>query len=230
MQALTSILLELQHGLNTEIQTLTSTILELKNKLETENLKHALFEIQNDNENIKTELKKLQATCACTSATTAPQPTTTTLPSTRTITTTTKPATTTPFLHSCDEGWRNFNGHCFLFVKENKKWDDALAYCESMNSYLIEISTDAELEFAAEIIHELSGYIGFSWIGATDRVTEGTFVYQNSHQQVPKKYWRAGEPNNAYGSHCAAMVWYHGDLEFVDDRCSVKADFVCKKT
>ena len=98
-----------------------------------------------------------------------------------------------------------------------------------MNSYLIEISTDAELKFAAEIINDFCRYIGFFWIGATDRVTEGRFVYQHSQHLVPKKYRRAGEPNNAYGSHCAAMVWYHGDLKFVDDHCSVRGDYVCEK-
>ena len=102
--------------------------------------------------------------------------------------------------------------------------DNASAYCENRNSYLIEITTDEELEFARGLF---SRYM--FWIGATDREQDGTFIYQHSQQLVPGKYWAKGEPDNYYGEHCAYMWQYKGKLEFYDDNCRVYAYFVCEK-
>ena len=125
----------------------------------------------------------------------------------------TTPATTAPLLHSCGEDWTHFNGHCYLVVKEyGKTWDEASAY-------LVEITPKAELEFAAQLIHNYK-YAHF-WIGATDRAEEGRFVYQNSKQEVSEEYWGEGEPNNYRGNqHCAFMWsgWADG-LEFYDESC-----------
>ena len=175
-----------------------------------------------------TELTQLQGICTFTSTSS-----TSTKPTIEPTTPATDPSTqlnlTTPYLHSCDEGWRNFNGHCYLFVKGNKIWDDASAYCESMNSYLIEISTDEEREFAEELVLDYGRYYCL-WIGATDRVTEGRFVYQNSQQQVQKKYWAKREPDNDYGiEHWATMFLYYRELQLFNDGCNWNSYFVCEK-
>ena len=151
--------------------------------------------------NMKTEITKLQiATC-------------------------TQAATTTPFLQSCDKGWKHFNGHCYLVVEEEKTWDDASEYCENINSYLTEITTDTERDFGHEL---MVGYAMF-WTGATDRDIEGRFVYQHCKQHVPEKYWRAGQPDDSGGQHCALMGRYYGGLEFLDGRCNWKTYFACEK-
>ena len=203
-----------------------------QNRLESENqaLSQTILEIQNDYENMKTEnqdlsqnilemqtkLTKLQAICTTTPSST---PTTITTPTT---------TTSTPFLHSCDEGWRSFNGHCYLFVEEEKAWDDASSHCKKINSYLIEITSDTELEFAAELIRD-SRYYAF-WIGATDRAKEGRFVYQHSVQLVPEKYWPAAQPNNnRRDKHCAYMYLSYGNLELWDLNCIRDLHFVCEK-
>ena len=107
-----------QNNLETAVQALTSTILQLQNKLETESqaIKHTLFEIQHDNKDMKTELTQLQAKSSSTIT-----PATTAITTTTATTTTTKATTSPLFLHSCDEGWINFNGHCYLLVEEAKQ-------------------------------------------------------------------------------------------------------------
>ena len=131
---------------------------------------------------------------------------------------------------TCDEDWSSYNGHCYLVVEESKTWDDASAYCENINSYLIEITTDAELKFAAEVTRDYKKHYDF-WIGATDRELDGTFVYQRSKQLVPENYWCKGsEPNNYNGDeYCAGMSRYCGDLKFFDKSCRLERFFVCEK-
>ena len=99
-----------------------------------------------------------------------------------------------------------------------KTWDDASAYCMRRSSYLIQITTDPELEF----LNALPRYnkYGQFWIGATDRHIEGMFVYQHSRQLVPERYWRQGEPDNGAGDHhCAYMARFYGEFEVYDGRC-----------
>ena len=186
-----------------------------QDKLEIANqaLNQAMLEIQNDNENMRTELKKLQATCTCESTTRQ----------------TTIEPTTTPFLQSCEEGWKYFNGHCYRVVTEYKMWDRASAYCEKKNSYLIEITTNAEFEFTAtELVPPYSRVKRF-WVGATDRALEGTFVYQRSRHQIPRKYWGYMQPSNDFGNDCALITRVYGDLSVRDESCYYSCFFICEK-
>ena len=208
---------DMKTKMNKTITTLDN-LSEKQKEVEAENLalKFNITEIQNDYAQMKTELTKLQASCSTTPPTQSPQQTTT-------------PATTTPFLHTCDEGWRNFNGHCYLFILgEVGSWDNALAFCENRNSYLIEITTDAEREFAHELVSITSR--NMFWIGATDTdIEDGLFVYRHSRQRIPDNYWREGQPDNFNGiQHCFYMMVYD-DLELLDGTCSYPSYFVCEK-
>ena len=134
-------------------------------------------------------------------------------------------------LTKCDDSWEGFNGHCYLVVLVRKKWKDASAFCGSKSSYLIEITTDQELEFATELMRKTLGSHGF-WIGATDKKTNGTFVYQKSKRPVPENYWSEGQPDNYRGDeHCAGMYDYTqvGVVELFDTFCSYGRYFVCEK-
>ena len=65
---------------------------------------------------------------------------------------TTLQPTATTLLNPCDEGCESFQNHCYLDVSPKKTWDKASSFCESKNSYLIELTTHAEVEFASELI------------------------------------------------------------------------------
>ena len=144
---------------------------------------------------------------------------------------TTLQPTTTAHLNGCDEGWESFRHHCYLFVKQVKTWDDASAFCESKNSYLIELTTDAEFHFASEMLG--GSTMWWSWIGATDRGNEGTFVYQHSKRRVPEKYWRQGEPANRYDHSCVFVMYFRRRnrvyILLSVNACSSTLDFVCEK-
>ena len=131
----------------------------------------------------------------------------------------------------CDAGWTYFNGHCYLLVSmQRKSWDNASAYCEDITSYLIEITTDTEREFVNMLLRDYIRRWVWFWTGATDRDTEGTFVYQHSREHVPKEYWRIGEPNDYAGrEQCAGMTKYYGDFEFQDEPCIGNFNFICEK-
>ena len=200
-----------QNQLETQIKTLTTTVLELKSEIV----------------GLKSELTKLQDTCSSATVTSTD---TTNSNDSNTKGTTTEPLTSPPtFLRSCDEGWSNFDDHCYLIVKKGKSRDVASSFCELKNSYLIEINTDPEREFInTTLLRDYADY-GF-WTGATDRDTPENFVYQHSKEVVPEKYWHDGEPNNYTGNqHCVSMDLRNGDVKFWDITCSWWFWAVCEK-
>ena len=191
---------------------------ERQTNLETENqaLKQTIRVMKGNQEEIKGDVTYLQ--------TTLPPLQKPSLP----LQTTTQPTT---LLNSCDEGWESFNSHCFLFVEVPKTWDDASAFCESMNSYLIELTTDAEVEFIGELQHKNFPYVHSQfWIGATDRDSEGTFVYQHNKLHVPGKYWRESQPDNRFGiENCAVLIVDPvGGGSIYDDICHLTRYFYCE--
>ena len=166
---------------------------------------------------MKSELTKLQETLTP-PPTTASTTRTTTQPSTTTTMTTT---TKTAFLHSCDEGWENFQGHCYLYVKGGKTFDEATVYCNERNAYLTEITTDLEVEF----VIQLKGYYTV-WLGAQYSASEGRFVYTHNKQSVPEKYWATGEPDNRREDENCAYLSYSGLYAY---SCSKVMYFICEK-
>ena len=232
LEQMNSVLDELKlsyHKLETENRDLKETVVEQENDnkdlrelvAELQNNSKDLYktfgELQNDNKDLRdtvaelqTELTKFQAASLSTIAT---------IPS-------------VPQLHSCDEGWRRFNGHCYNVIEIGKSWYDASDDCRNRNSYLIELTTEAEHEFVKNETIMFSRF----WVGATGRGSQGQFVYQHSGEKVPGAYWRHGEPNNLFegDEQCVSMMWepfYFGfyRMKFLDDHCNLTRLFICEK-
>ena len=111
---------------------------------------------------------------------------------------------------------------------KGKPGDEALTYCQNRNSYLVEVTTSAEVEFLGERLQDRS--FTWFWTGATDRNVTGTFVYQHSNQQVPDQFWREGQPDDDWGNeHCVIMSRFVGDLKLYESQCDWDWFFVCEK-
>ena len=132
---------------------------------------------------------------------------------------------------ACITGWENFHGHCYFFSSVKKTWDEALEFCQSMNSYIVETDSDGEVNFVAT---KFKGKQVSFWVGANDRQEEGKFMWQNSEQLVPHAFWYKNEPNNSGGDeNCAAFYSttardFFGKLN--DDQCYNTRVFVCERS
>ena len=66
---------------------------------------------------------------------------------------------------SCEKNWTLFNNHCYQYITNIQSSDNALETCKSKDSYLVEITSDLEMEFVAGLSHGSF----FIWTGATDK-------------------------------------------------------------
>ena len=221
LEQMNSVLDELKlgyHKLETENRDTKKTVVELEN--DKKDLLETVAELQNNKKDLwktvvelKTDLTKLQA-ASLSAIVTAPS---------------------TLQLHSCDEGWGLFNGHCYDVIEMGKSWDDASDDCRDRDSYLIEITTDAEYKFVRnELLATFSIYSPL-WVGAKGRGSQEQFVYQHSGKQVPSAYWAHGA---SYGGddgdeRCVSMMkerfFGFDDLKFFDHRCNEHWWFICEK-
>ncbi len=98
-------------------------------------------------------------------------PPTTTAPTTTTTTTTTPTTTTTTPL--CDQGWDEFQGHCYLFSGSEfpTYWLSAEFSCGLDGAHLASIHSKDELDFVLSI-SPMS-----AWLGGSDIVAEVQKIY-----------------------------------------------------
>ncbi|XP_072018798.1 hyalin-like isoform X2 [Amphiura filiformis] len=111
----------------------------------------------------------------------------------------------------CEQGWTPYNGNCYWIQAPSvPSWNNARAMCQEMGGDLVIIDDQAENDFIRDLI-PTTGMLGY-WIGLTDTVNEGTFVWvdgrvaRNAGRDVLYTNWQAGEPNGAGIEDCTQMT------------------------
>jgi len=84
---------------------------------------------------------------------------------------------------------------CFVFVKTSAHHEDAVASCTAMNAHLAKVETAAQNTMIATLVTGAD-----SFLGASDVVTEGTFVWEDGTPLSFSKF-RTGEPSNGQGQY-----------------------------
>ena len=132
-------------------------------------------------------------------------------------------------LFTCEEvkGWEIFDSHCYFFSSNTLTWSEALSTCKSENSYMVELNYASEIQYVGSH-HSFQGHP--FWVGANDRETEGTFIWQKSLNEVNADYWRHGEPNNSGNEDCVMMDPHARSFGILNDiDCMAKVKFVCER-
>ncbi|XP_041810429.1 CD209 antigen-like protein E isoform X2 [Chelmon rostratus] len=130
----------------------------------------------------------------------------------------------------CQRGWTLLKSSCYYFsslrVSNSKKnWLDSRADCMSRGGDLLVINNLEEQQLMLDNFPKQSSggmwwQNGF-WIGLTDVVLQGTWVWVNNVTEMETIYWRTGQPDRAgpQSGNCAAFysytdtrkAWYNGN-------------------
>ncbi|XP_058849518.1 C-type lectin domain family 4 member E-like isoform X2 [Acipenser ruthenus] len=110
----------------------------------------------------------------------------------------------------CPVKWMQFNGKCYYFSTDTMDWNSSRDNCTSKGGHLVIIESKAEQKFLtyATKAHPGNRY----WIGLTDAVTEGTWLWVDGTPLNDKtQYWVSGEPNDNNGKEDCAILPFYAD-------------------
>ncbi|XP_030597758.1 ladderlectin-like isoform X2 [Archocentrus centrarchus] len=125
--------------------------------------------------------------------------------------------------HLCPPGFRGLWGRCFTFFPDPMAWIDAEKHCWLLGANLASIHDLKEYEFLIELMKEV-GYFGPAWIGASDAVRFGDWLWSDGSPYEP---WVPNLPESWFRwRHCLAI---HSDDFLRIDRhnCEEGLPFLC---
>ncbi|XP_039674891.1 galactose-specific lectin nattectin-like [Perca fluviatilis] len=133
----------------------------------------------------------------------------------------------TPCPDPCPPGWTQFGSRCFSFNFQGKSWIDAENFCKAAGGNLASVHSEEEYEFLRTFINQVTSENKNSWIGGSDSVQEGVWIWSDG-STFDYKHWGPGQPDNAGGAeNCLEMN--HNGLNWNDGQCNKILHFACSK-
>jgi len=127
-------------------------------------------------------------------------------------------------VRGCTHTFTQLGDYCYGYIATPKTWIDAQNTCKALNGFLAEPKTHLENIFLKGLVEDHNG--GDAWLGATDMVTEGKWVWAH-HGDALSEYtdWYPGEPS---GTGDCAVLWDSHKHHWDDRGCGDKKSFVCQ--
>ena len=131
----------------------------------------------------------------------------------------------------------HFRGHDYKWVPEPMTWPEARDYCKDDGGYLVTITSKSENKY---VWAWRPGWRGASWLGASDKAEEGTWVWVTGE---PFEFapWAPDNPDGEDSPLGEDYLAYHGllaekprlpgvwiDWEFEDDGSESMEPFTCE--
>ncbi|XP_034146954.1 C-type lectin domain family 6 member A-like [Esox lucius] len=124
-------------------------------------------------------------------------------------------------------GWKVFGNSIYYVSTEENNWEYANQDCLKRGAQLVIINSPEEQKFLITLNIR-------SWIGLTDRETEGTWRWVDG-TPLTTAYWGGKEPNSGGGIYkdedCAEInnIWYSDPVKnWNDDLCTTQHNWICE--
>lgn len=132
----------------------------------------------------------------------------------------------------CPDGWLHHGSSCYAFIdSEPDGWIEAMFFCSSVKAKLVEIETESENTFLKTHLQAIGTPHNSSyWIGLSDIIQEGTYVWQTTQQRPDFADWGSDEPNDLHHNEDCIELYQMKNFHWNDAPCSVKSKFICEIT
>ncbi|XP_061888602.1 CD209 antigen-like protein E [Entelurus aequoreus] len=124
----------------------------------------------------------------------------------------------------CPQGWLLFGSSCYYVSSQRKSWDSSRRDCLQRHADLVIINSRQEQAF-------LTGFTKAAWIGMSDRVQEGNWIWvDGTPVNKDKLEWSPGQPDGAFGGEdCGDLRTMINFLGLNDFNCSARSQWICEK-
>jgi predicted Zn finger-like uncharacterized protein len=91
-----------------------------------------------------------------------------------------------------------FGGNRYMVFREALRWHEARTKCEAMGGHLAVVGDESENRFLTSLVSAAG--LEFAWLGATDELVEGRWVWVNGMEKSYENWDRLmNQPNNGDG-------------------------------
>ncbi|XP_033728805.1 C-type lectin domain family 17, member A-like isoform X2 [Pecten maximus] len=131
-------------------------------------------------------------------------------------------------LADCPDEWVQFRDSCYFFVNNVTTWHESSKYCQSQNSELVAVESQAENDFLLRYIQRFRcAFNNQFWIDATDMVMEGVWQWASTLETLSYFNWAPNEPNGIDNEDC--IIVKQDDGMWNDLACFNRRYFVCER-
>ncbi|XP_061195852.1 perlucin-like [Saccostrea echinata] len=133
---------------------------------------------------------------------------------------------------SCPAGWTLFQRSCYFFGYDYGNWTHGKNQCERKHgsSKYLRITSEAEDTFIRDYVRG-QGLTDVKtrdfWIGGTDAVRDGVFLWEGHFQQFTYTDWGPGNPDRIGSADCV-ILFKRSDYKWHDTSCSNDNSYICE--
>ncbi|XP_060569233.1 perlucin-like [Ruditapes philippinarum] len=134
-----------------------------------------------------------------------------------------------PVFTHCPNGYTRHDNSCYVITDRKATWTDAYVFCEAFGGHLAYIESEGEQHFITIFLNTTANAgrdhtTNYYWIGGTDAVTEGEWLWVPAVKPVKYTKWNPGDPSS-FVQDCIALYW-NGVWD--DGTCEEKHYFICE--
>uniref|UniRef100_A0A671WG27 C-type lectin domain-containing protein n=1 Tax=Sparus aurata TaxID=8175 RepID=A0A671WG27_SPAAU len=134
--------------------------------------------------------------------------------------------------HKCQEGWEQNGPQCYYFSTDELTWEQAREKCRRDGADLVKIESEDE-----QVEHTMTKTEDRFWIGLTDSVTEGTWLWTdgtplNKRKGEPDNWTEVNNTQYVNGEDCVRMGTKSGSglKWWFDKSCKASQKSICEKS
>ncbi|XP_052762406.1 asialoglycoprotein receptor 1-like [Mya arenaria] len=126
---------------------------------------------------------------------------------------------------NCPDNFLAFHGSCYLFGDTKLSFYEAEHYCNQHGAHLVHVNSAIEDDFLKEHLRRLKPFDVW-WMGLTDEVAEGHYVWTDDNTPAQYTGWHPGQPDGG-GEDCVVFStsW---DFQWGDYGCTHTEGFICE--
>ncbi|KAL5004002.1 hypothetical protein ScPMuIL_017458 [Solemya velum] len=129
---------------------------------------------------------------------------------------------------SCPSGYHRLGLKCYAIIRARFTWLEAQETCRIFGGYLAEIKDSSEYSQIKKWLAQVTIPFSDLWIGGSDLLIEGQWVYPGSTASLNYTKWAGKQPDNYQNNEHCLELNRGVDFDYNDKSCSSKVNPLCE--
>ncbi|XP_052083683.1 perlucin-like [Mytilus californianus] len=128
---------------------------------------------------------------------------------------------------ACPNDWDLFQSYCYYFSVDESNWTDSKSSCQNQESMLAEVVSTEQLAFLTTKAGEYGSK--FYFLGGSDIVTEGEWIWTTSRTNFTVTNWTPSAPSDDKGKENCLEMRKGAGYQWNDVHCDKNKTYICQR-